>query len=56
MLDIVLCVNAFTPILCVDAGVDLSCIVKSVPAAPSDEKPEEQTHEVLQVSPGVFCS
>ncbi|GAA6234833.1 armadillo repeat-containing protein 6 [Lates japonicus] len=29
-------------------GVDLSCIVKSVPAASSDEKQEEQTHKVLQ--------
>nr|XP_020471771.1 armadillo repeat-containing protein 6 [Monopterus albus]XP_020471772.1 armadillo repeat-containing protein 6 [Monopterus albus]XP_020471773.1 armadillo repeat-containing protein 6 [Monopterus albus]XP_020471774.1 armadillo repeat-containing protein 6 [Monopterus albus]XP_020471775.1 armadillo repeat-containing protein 6 [Monopterus albus] len=29
-------------------GVDLSCIVKAVPAVSSDEKPEEQTHEVLQ--------
>ncbi|XP_059200162.1 armadillo repeat-containing protein 6 [Centropristis striata] len=29
-------------------GVDLSCIVKAVPAASSNEKQEEQTHEVLQ--------
>ncbi|XP_042284683.1 armadillo repeat-containing protein 6 [Thunnus maccoyii] len=30
-------------------GVDLSCIVKAVPAVSSDDKQEEQTHEVLQV-------
>ncbi|XP_042353457.1 armadillo repeat-containing protein 6, partial [Plectropomus leopardus] len=30
-------------------GVDLSCIVKAVPAVPSDDKQEEQTHEILQV-------
>ncbi|XP_039999623.1 armadillo repeat-containing protein 6 [Xiphias gladius] len=29
-------------------GVDLSCIVKAVPAVSYDEKQEEQTHEVLQ--------
>ncbi|XP_073347695.1 armadillo repeat-containing protein 6 [Pagrus major] len=29
-------------------GVDLSCIVKAVPAVASDEKQEEQTHEVIQ--------
>ncbi|XP_027877629.1 armadillo repeat-containing protein 6 [Xiphophorus couchianus] len=29
-------------------GVDLSCIVKVVPAASSDDNQEEQTHEVLQ--------
>lgn len=33
-----------------DAGVDLSCIVKVVPAVSSDDNQEEQTHEVLQVS------
>lgn len=38
-------------ILCVDAGVDLSCIVKAIPAVSSDDKEEEQTHEVLQVRP-----
>lgn len=31
-------------------GVDLSCIVKAVPAVSSDDKQEEQTHEVLKVS------
>ncbi|XP_034558962.1 armadillo repeat-containing protein 6 isoform X2 [Notolabrus celidotus] len=30
-------------------GVDLSCIVKAVPAVSSEDKQEEQTHEVLQV-------
>ncbi|XP_016897676.1 armadillo repeat-containing protein 6 [Cynoglossus semilaevis] len=29
-------------------GVDLTCIVKAIPAASSDDKEEEQTHEVLQ--------
>ncbi|XP_071383447.1 armadillo repeat-containing protein 6 [Centroberyx affinis] len=29
-------------------GVDLSCIVKAVPTISSDEKQDEQTHEVLQ--------
>ncbi|KAM4604730.1 armadillo repeat-containing protein 6 [Polymixia lowei] len=29
-------------------GVDLSCIVKAVPTISSDDKGEEQTHEVLQ--------
>ncbi|XP_026169962.1 armadillo repeat-containing protein 6 [Mastacembelus armatus] len=29
-------------------GVDLSCIVKAVPAVSSDEKQEEQTHEIIQ--------
>ncbi|XP_028987383.1 armadillo repeat-containing protein 6 isoform X2 [Betta splendens] len=29
-------------------GVDLSCIVKAVPAVSSDDKKEEQAHEVLQ--------
>ncbi|CAK6952455.1 armadillo repeat-containing protein 6 [Scomber scombrus] len=29
-------------------GVDLSCIVKAVPAVSTDDKQEEQTHEVLQ--------
>ncbi|KAF7661899.1 hypothetical protein LDENG_00251130 [Lucifuga dentata] len=29
-------------------GVDLSCIVKAVPAKSTDDKQEEQTHEVLQ--------
>uniref|UniRef100_UPI0037E6FD06 armadillo repeat-containing protein 6 n=1 Tax=Semicossyphus pulcher TaxID=241346 RepID=UPI0037E6FD06 len=29
-------------------GVDLSCIVKAVPAVSSEDKQEEQTHEVLQ--------
>ncbi|XP_054888461.1 armadillo repeat-containing protein 6 isoform X2 [Poeciliopsis prolifica] len=29
-------------------GVDLTCIVKVVPAASSDDNQEEQTHEVLQ--------
>ncbi|XP_008432057.1 armadillo repeat-containing protein 6 [Poecilia reticulata] len=29
-------------------GVDLSCIVKVVPAASSDDNQDEQTHEVLQ--------
>ncbi|XP_076001251.1 armadillo repeat-containing protein 6 [Genypterus blacodes] len=29
-------------------GVDLSCIVKAVPAAFTDDKQQEQTHEVLQ--------
>ncbi|XP_077369859.1 armadillo repeat-containing protein 6 [Festucalex cinctus] len=29
-------------------GVDLSCIVKAVPAATSDDKHQEQTHEILQ--------
>lgn len=29
-------------------GVDLSCIVQAVPVVPSDDKQEEQTHEVLQ--------
>lgn len=32
------------------AGVDLTCIVKAVPAVSSDDKQEEQTHEVLKVS------
>ncbi|XP_074544562.1 armadillo repeat-containing protein 6 [Halichoeres trimaculatus] len=30
-------------------GVDLTCIVKAVPAVSSEKKQEEQTHEVLQV-------
>ncbi|XP_077471643.1 armadillo repeat-containing protein 6 [Stigmatopora argus] len=29
-------------------GVDLSCIVKAVPAEPSDDKQPEQTHKILQ--------
>ncbi|XP_022053269.1 armadillo repeat-containing protein 6 [Acanthochromis polyacanthus] len=29
-------------------GVDLNCIVKAVPAVTSEDKQEEQTHEVLQ--------
>ncbi|XP_017277630.1 armadillo repeat-containing protein 6 [Kryptolebias marmoratus] len=29
-------------------GVDLSCIVKAVPAVTADDKQEEQTHEVLK--------
>uniref|UniRef100_A0A3P8SWL6 Armadillo repeat containing 6 n=1 Tax=Amphiprion percula TaxID=161767 RepID=A0A3P8SWL6_AMPPE len=29
-------------------GVDLNCIVKAVPAVSSEDKQEEQTHEVLQ--------
>ncbi|XP_070830344.1 armadillo repeat-containing protein 6 [Chaetodon trifascialis] len=29
-------------------GVELSCIVKAVPAVSSDDKQDEQTHEVLQ--------
>ncbi|XP_053185806.1 armadillo repeat-containing protein 6 [Scomber japonicus] len=29
-------------------GVDLSCIVQAVPAVSTDDKQEEQTHEVLQ--------
>ncbi|XP_062261099.1 armadillo repeat-containing protein 6 isoform X2 [Platichthys flesus] len=29
-------------------GVDLSCILKAVPTASSDENPEEKTHEVLK--------
>ncbi|XP_061654225.1 armadillo repeat-containing protein 6 [Phyllopteryx taeniolatus] len=29
-------------------GVDLSCIVRAVPAVPSDDKQQEQTHEILQ--------
>ncbi|XP_077580613.1 armadillo repeat-containing protein 6 isoform X1 [Stigmatopora nigra] len=29
-------------------GVDLSCIVKAVPAEPSDDKQQEQTHKILQ--------
>ncbi|KAM8726922.1 armadillo repeat-containing protein 6 isoform 1-T4 [Acanthopagrus schlegelii] len=29
-------------------GVDLSFIVKAVPAVASEEKPEEQTHEIIQ--------
>ncbi|XP_051253512.1 armadillo repeat-containing protein 6 [Dicentrarchus labrax] len=29
-------------------GVDLSCIVKAMPAGSSDDKQEEQTHKVLQ--------
>lgn len=29
-------------------GVDLSCIVKAVPTVSSDDKQDEQTHEVLQ--------
>lgn len=33
-----------------DTGVDLSFIVKAVPAVASEEKPEEQTHEIIQVS------
>lgn len=51
------CVIVFffqTPILCVDPGVDLSCIVKAVPTGSSTEKQEEQTHEVLQVSLELF--
>lgn len=43
-----------TSILCVDPGVDLSCIVKAVPTASFNEKQEEQTHEVLQVSLDLF--
>uniref|UniRef100_A0A3Q1EHJ8 Armadillo repeat containing 6 n=1 Tax=Acanthochromis polyacanthus TaxID=80966 RepID=A0A3Q1EHJ8_9TELE len=31
-------------------GVDLNCIVKAVPAVTSEDKQEEQTHEVLQVN------
>lgn len=34
--------------------MDLSCIVKAVPTASSNEKQEEQTHEVLQVSLDFF--
>lgn len=37
------------------AGVDLSCIVQAVPASSSNEKQEEQTHEVLRVSPVLLC-
>lgn len=33
--------------------MDLSCIVKAVPTT-SNEKQEEQTHEVLQVSLDLF--
>lgn len=39
---------------CLDSGVDLSCIVKAAPAAPSNEEQEEQTHEILQVSRAPF--
>lgn len=38
----------------VTAGVDLSFIVKAVPAVPCDESQEEQTHEVLQASINLF--
>lgn len=34
--------------------MDLSCIVKVVPTASSNEKQEEQTHKVLQVSLDLF--
>lgn len=34
--------------------MDLSCIVKAVPTGSSNEKQEEQTHEVLQVSLDMF--
>lgn len=37
------------------AGVDLTCIVQAVPASSSNEKQEEQTHEVLRVSPVLLC-
>lgn len=35
--------------------MELSCIVKAIPTVSSNEKQEEQTHEVLQVSLGLFC-
>lgn len=41
--------------LCVDTGVDLSCIVQAAPAVSFDGKQEEQTHEVLQVSLDLIC-
>lgn len=50
LLGHLLCARVLTLILFVDVGVDLSCIVKAVPAVSSDDKQEEQTHEVLQVS------
>lgn len=34
--------------------MNLSFIVKAVPTVPSDEKQEEPTHEVLQVSLDLF--
>lgn len=41
-------VRILTLTLCLNAGVDLSCIVKAVPVASSDNQ-EEKMHEVLQV-------
>lgn len=41
-------------LLFVDAGVDLSYIVKAVPTVSSNVKQGEQTHEVLQVSLNCF--
>lgn len=50
VISVLYCVKALTLTSCVDTGVDLSFIVKAVPAVASDEKPEEQTHEIIQVS------
>lgn len=35
--------------------MELSCIVKAIPTVSSNEKQEEQTHEVLRVSLDLFC-
>lgn len=48
------CESALNLIVCVHAGVDLSCIVKAVPTLSSADSQEEQTHEVLQVSLDLF--
>lgn len=48
------CESALNLIVCVNAGVDLSCIVKAVPTLSSADSQEEQTHEVLQVSLDLF--
>lgn len=48
------CESALNLIVCVHAGVDLSCIVKAVPTLSLADSQEEQTHEVLQVSLDLF--
>lgn len=53
-LHVVLFVTALSLIVCVNAGVDLSCIVKAVPTLSLADSQEEQTHEVLQVSLYLF--
>lgn len=46
--------QVFVLYIFMDSGVDLSCIVKAVPTVSSDDRQDEQTHEVLQVSRELF--